>query len=60
MSQKIKCQVCDEIATYHHNGNHFCVLDARKYALKARWKRVLFWHTPKGAIIKDGIVEACK
>jgi len=46
----IECQVCGDIATHHHSGNHFCGEHAKVYAQSSKWKRVLFWYTPKGAV----------
>ena len=58
--EPIKCQVCGDTATHHHSGNHFCVKHARGYAQKAKWRSILFWNTPKGAVIKNGIAEAIR
>jgi len=57
-SDFVKCQVCGSLATHHHKGNHFCVEHARDYAKRAKWRKVLFWLTPSGAIIKDDLLEA--
>lgn len=56
--EAIKCQICGEIATHHHSGNHFCEQHAREYAKRAKWRRVLFWTTPQGAVEINGILEA--
>jgi len=46
----IKCQVCGKTATHHHSGNHFCINHARDYARRTKWKRIMFWSTPNGAM----------
>lgn len=60
MSKIIKCQVCDKVATHHHSGNHFCEAHARNYAQKSKWRRIIFWSTPRGAVMVDGILEAIR